>query len=490
MPKVIRKTITGMVLEDYQAGDLPQLERQTSIWDKIYHKQIPTAGFILDNEFATYKMDDNYLRSITAGTSYSNYELVNVPLEMGNPTMPYRSIIRLQKNQRAIFDAMIRSPKNQIFLNIPTASGKTVMSVNYIAKLQVKTIIICFKKKILHQWYDTFEQKTTIDMRRVKIIDSCQYFYDVISGDEDPDDSDIWLVTQSLITTFFNQNGWDMLSDLFAFMGIGFKVIDEAHRWFGATVKINAYTSVRTLYLSADYNQANPDVRKLFFYALKDANLLQYDEETMNDLKHIICVQYEYDSYPKDEDIVAMTNPASHNRYHWDHFKYTNYQLKSGVVFDHVQKIVEEIIKTDVVPDGSKPYKILILTNMISCVDTVYELLKHCVTNRVITRYHTKIGKDEYSTCFNGDIIVSTYQAFAEGVDITDPKIKHVISLNPVDPITANQSAGRCRPIEGMSSYYWMMVDMGFEYCRNTEARVTRYLANSKIGKITRIDAR
>jgi len=486
--RVIRKTITGMVLENYQAGDLLQLERQTSVYDKLYHKHVPTSGFILDNEFATYKFDENYLRSITYNSPYKDFVIENIPLELGEPTLPYKSNIRLQKNQRVIFDKMLSSTKNQIFLNIPTATGKTVLAVNYISKIQTKTIIVCFKKKILHQWYDTFVEKTTIDPSRIKIIDSCQYLYDIISGDEDHNDTDIWLITQSLITTFFNDNGWDMLPELFAFMGIGFKVIDEAHRCFGATIKINAYTSIRTLYLSADYNQANADIRKMFYEALKDADLLTYDAETMNDLKHITCVQYEYNSFPRDEDIFVITNPAKKNKYHWDHFGYTKYQMKNCTVYDHLMKIIDQIIKTNMTSDSGKPYKILILTNMIDAVDRIYDMLKHKV-KRTITRYHTRIPKEEVSKCFDGDIIISTYQAFAEGIDITTPQIQHVISLNPVDPVTANQSAGRCRPIPDTMSYYWMLVDMGFEYCRNTETRVTNYLARSKIGKISRIDA-
>ena len=487
--KTIRKTITGMVIEDYKAGDLPKLEKYTSIYDKLYHKYIPTSGFALDNnEFATYKINENFLRSITAGTPYNDFNVEYVPLELGEPTMPYKSIIRLQKAQREIFDKMISSGHNQIFLNIPTATGKTILAVNYVAKLQTKSIIICFKKKILHQWYDTLVQKTTIDPKRIRFIDSCQYFYDIIRGEADPNDTDIWLVTPALLTTFCSENSWELLGELLTFMGVGFKVIDEAHRCFGATIKINAYTSIRTLYLSADFNQANHDVRKMFYSALKDVDLLQYDDATMDNLKHIICVQYEYNSFPRDEDKLVITNPNKKNKYHWDNFAFTKYQMKNTTVFDHMLKIVNEIIKTDTEMVDGKPYKILVLTNMIDCADIIYKLLKHKV-KRNVTRYHTKVKKEEAARSFSGDIIVSTYQAFAEGIDITDPKIRHVISLNPVDHITANQSAGRCRPIDGLNSYYWMLVDMGFDYCRNNEAKVTRYLATSKIGKITRIEA-
>ena len=139
--KTVRETLTGMVFEDYQAGDLPQLEKITSVFDKITHSNVPTSGFILDNEFATYKMSENYLRSITAGTSYANFTLEKVPTFVGSPTMPYKSTIRLQKAQKPVADKMV-SGGSQVFLNIPTATGKTVLSVDMIAKLQVKTIIL------------------------------------------------------------------------------------------------------------------------------------------------------------------------------------------------------------------------------------------------------------------------------------------------------------------------------------------------------------
>lgn len=484
----VRETITGMVFEGYQPGDIPQLEKVTSVFDKITHKNVPTAGFILDDGFSTYRFNESYLRSITAGTRYANFEIEHVPMELGQPTNPFRSTIRLMKAQKSISDKMMTG--NQVFLNIPTATGKTVISVDFISKLQVKTIIICFKKKILTQWYDTFRTKTDIDIRRVQIISSGQYFYDLISGDADPNDTDIWLATPSVINSFCADNGWNMLDELFGFMGIGFKVIDEAHRCFGATIKINSHTSIRTLYLSADFNQANSYIRRMYFDSLRDVVLIRYDQETMNDLKHITCVHYEFNSNPSDEDILSITNYTRKNKYHWDHFGYTKYTMKDGTVYKHTEKIINEIIKSekDITAEDGKPYKILVLTNMIDNVNEIYSKLSK-LTSRTVSRYHTKMPKEELSTYLDADIIVSTYQAFGEGVDVVTPCIRHVISTCPVDPIMANQSAGRCRPIKNLDSYYWMLVDMGFEFCRNNEVRVTRYLANAKIGKVTRIEA-
>jgi superfamily II DNA or RNA helicase len=485
----VKETITGMVFEGYEPGDIPQLERITSVYDKITHKNIPTAGFALDDGFATYRFKEQYLRAITVGTPFQNFEIEHVPMELGQPTEPFKSTIRLQKAQKQISDKMMAG--NQVFLNIPTATGKTVISVDFIAKLQVKTIVICFKKKILTQWHDTFRTKTDINIDRVKIISSSQYFYDLISGDEDPNDVDIWLATPSVINSFCTNHGWGMLEELFAFMGIGLKVIDEAHRCFGATIKINSHTSIRTLYLSADFNQANSYIRRMYYDSLRDANVIRYDQETMNDLKHITCVHYEFNSNPSDEDILAITNYTRKNKYHWDHFEYTKYAMKNGSVIKHTENIISEIIKSEqnIKSEDGKPYKILVLSNMIDTVDEIYKKLSHKFPSRTVSRYHTKMPKEENSTYLNADIIVSTYQAFGEGVDVVTPCIRHVISTCPVDPIMANQSAGRCRPIKDIDSFYWMLVDMGFEFCRNNEARVTRYLATAKIGKITRIEA-
>ena len=227
----------------------------------------------------------------------------------------------------------------------------------------------------------------------------------------------------------------------------------------------------------------------MFFRALREATVIRYDVETMQDLKHITCVEYEFNSFPTDEDIVKITNPTRKNKYHWDHFAYTKYALEKGTLVKQTEQIINQIIKSEAVPSDAKPYKILVLANLIDAVDKIYDVLKSKITERTISKYHTKLTKEDTANFADADIIVSTYQAFGEGIDITTPCIKHVISLNPVDPIMANQSAGRCRPIQNNDSFYWMMVDKGFSYCLNNEVRVTRYLANAKIGKITRIEA-
>ena len=56
-----------------------------------------------------------------------------------------------------------------------------------------------------------------------------------------------------------------------------------------------------------------------------------------------------------------------------------------------------------------------------------------------------------------------------------------------MDVVTANQSAGRCRPIPGMQSYFWLLSDYGFDHCPRNIEKVLRYLKQNKIGNVKRI---
>jgi hypothetical protein len=125
---------------------------------------------------------------------------------------------------------------------------------------------------------------------------------------------------------------------------------------------------------------------------------------------------------------------------------------------------------------------------MISVVDDMYSVISHMGTGRSVSRYHGQVPKDEAANANSADIIVSTYQSFSIGIDVTDPHFRHVISTCPVDHVTANQAAGRNRPIPNLNSYFWMLVDRGFDYCTSNSIKVLKYLSHSRIGEIKCIE--
>lgn len=490
----IKRGSTGVLFEGYHPKDCHILEYNTSILNRNTHKIVETTGFYDSDTttFATYWMNNDTLKYMTTGSKFNNIEVENIKNTTAIPMQSFNSNISLTEIQLPVINKMTYITNSEMFVNLPTAVGKTVVAVHYLTYYNKKTVISCYRKKVLDQWYKTLTTKTDIDASRIKIISSSTYLLNVLNDSVSTDTTDIWLVTPALISSFCNSYGWDKLSQIFDKMGIGLKIIDEAHRNLGTTIKINAWTSVdKTIYLSADFNQASYEVRNQFFKVFSTVPVIKLDNDVMKDLKHITAITYIFDSHPSTEDIIRITNGMKRNKYHWDHFAYTKYAKSVGCLSQIVQKIIRQIIQSEEnISYEGKPYKILVLTNMIDTVDDMYSVITSMNTGRTVGRYHGKLSKDEMELAPECDIIVSTYQAFSTGVDVTLPNFRHVISMNPVDSITANQAAGRNRPIPGLTSYFWMLVDAGFEFHVKNASKVVKYLSDSRIGLVKRIDDR
>lgn len=492
MTRQIVRTTTGTRFEGYHKKECNNLEYHTSIFNKNAYKRVETTGFCdsTNETFLTYKMSNEALRYMTAGSKFVDAPVVNTPVQTGLDLAPMESLINLTDIQIPVMNKMTYCSGPEMFVNLPTAVGKTVLGVHYMSFYNKKTIIFCFRRKVLDQWYQTLISRTTINEKRIQIVSGSKYLERVLDGDIDTSKTDVWLVTPALILTFCNANGWDKLPKLFELMGIGLKIFDEAHRNIGTTVKVNAWTSIaKTIYLSADFNQASYEVRTQFFKIFENVPIIKLSQDVIDTLKHITAVEYIFDSHPSIDETLKITHGNKANKYHWDHFGYTKYEKSKGILSEHVIAIVNQIIASEQnIKCNGKPYKILILTNMIDSVDAMYDLLRASGIDRSVGRCHGNVPKEELLEVPDKDIIVSTYLAYSTGVDVTMPNFRHVISMCPVDYITANQAAGRNRPIEGMQSYFWMLVDKGFDFCMSNGTKVLKYLSQSRIGEIKRIE--
>ena len=487
----ITRTCTGLLLHNYVPKTCKNLEWKTSILNRNTHKLVPTTGFYDEktHTFATYNMTNEQIRFMLSNSPYKTADIIAENPRLGRRMQPFTTNIKLTDVQQPVFDELIYNKKSETFVNLPTAIGKTIIAVQYVSFMATKCIILCYNSKVLDQWKSAFEEKTNIDPNRIEIIKESKYLMKVIDDKIDVNGTDIWLATPAMIHSFGENHGWDLLSKAFDRMGIGIKIIDEAHRNLGTTIRLNAWTNIaKTVYLSADFNQASYEMRKQFFEVFKFVPVIKLDDDTLKDLKHITAVVYKFNSHPDIKDILKVTNGGKRNRYHWDQYGYTKYALANGELSQRVVKILEQILKSDKETANGKPYKILILSNMIAAVDDIYSIINAMPTGRTVSRLHGDVPKEEASKATSADIIISTYQAFSIGVDITYPNIRHVISMCPVDSIAANQAAGRNRPIEGLKSFFWMLVDQGFDYCVSNSTKVLKYLSLSRIGEIKCID--
>ena len=472
--KKIVYTTTGTLIVPYTHNQCQRLEFETSDFDKIYHKQIPHTGFYNKKLeiFATYKMYATKLKSY-----FPDYDIEYFENYKGKSTSNFAMKVKPNKYQNSALTQLMGINGHEAYINIPTASGKTVLAVTYICMYKKKAFIMCYSSRILEQWEDTFRSKTTLNPDRVFTFNSSEKMNDFLTGKKSADKYDIFLCTSKLFDSFGNRYGYENYQRLFRKLGVGLKVIDEAHTRLGSTIRCNAYTSIdMTLYLSADYNQANPRLMEQFTKVFRMVPVIKLEEELMSELRHINAVTLSINSDPTLDEMLKVTG----GKYHWSHIDYCRYEFEKGVMQTAIKALVSEIIYSMDVSYTGRPYKILILLQLIEHTDIVYDLLLPIVGDRSISKYHSMV--EDKSTALDADIIVSTYKSFSTGLDVTNPQIKHVISTCPVDVVTANQSAGRCRPIPDEKSYFWMIQDFGFEYCGHNNTKVVKYLKTNKIG--------
>lgn len=476
----IYRTKNGTIITPYTQHQCRDLEYNTSIYDKVYHKTHEMTGFYLGNykddasAFITHYLPEDYLAS-----HFRNYTINNVyqtkALDMDVP-FSLNDEIHLREIQGYVSNEIIQSTKkfNEWFINLQTGAGKTVLGAYLSAKFGKKTMIVCFMKDILAQWRKTYEEKTTIDPDRVFEIHSGKWLEDIyINGNGDPD-HDIYLISPALITSYLNRNPWWKFSEIINDLGIGLMVFDEGHRNMSAIVKVNALTNVKyTLYLSADYAQGDYLKEKLFYQIFQKTKIIKPNNEAAKSLKHTKVIVVDYNSNPSVTESTMI-----YNRYGFSAEFYMDYQIKKRKIFsilDNIMSMIKSARKNE--------WKTLILLEHIKHVDIIYEHLFENNTDQsiIIGKYHSKMSQDDKTTTLEfANVIISTYKSFGTGMDIDS--IKYVISLNQCNKITANQAAGRSRALpDGSDSIYFMVTDNGFIYCKKKTKTVLGYLSDQKL---------
>lgn len=478
----------GIIIVPYNKGESRALERQTSTFDAVYHNYKEVTGFILEYEgqtaFITHKNSMDYIQS-----QFPYHQIVY--MNEVNPTIMSHEFaldtdITPTDIQYNIINQILNSKSNinnmkEWFVHLQTGYGKTVLSVYLSSIFNYKTLIMCFSSDILRQWVATMRKKTSFDMSKLLLIDSSKILVGIIEGTFDYERYDVFLCTPRLLTSFGKKYGYEKLTQVIDMLGIGFKIFDEAHRNIANIVKINATTNVKhTLYLSADFGQANEELEKKYFRIFYNVPIIKPSEEFEVSMKYTNAIVVEYNSKPDSIEKVSIFDSYGYNSEY-----YMGYQFRKKTIF----KVVEYILKN--IFNNYDGYRILLLLSHIDHVDKMTEYIEELYGDRYwIGRFHSKVPLEEKEiTKSDATIIVSTYSSFGTGIDVSD--IKYVVSLNQSNKIEDNQAAGRARPMaDGSDVLYFMVMDKGFKYCSDKLRSRLSYLKDTKIKKVLRIKYR
>lgn len=472
--RVIYRSKLGCRISPYKKRQSSAIERNTALYDKVYHRWDEYTGFCLpyngEITFMTYNREYSDLAKMFP--QYTIEKMQCIKAHSFTTPLHLMNVETFSEAQSQIITKIeaSRSHENVWFINLQTGFGKTLLATYISTMLNLKTCILCYSDDILDQWYDTYCQKTDIDARKIlrltgSIIDK------ILAEKIDPRDFDIFMCTPTLLDRFGGRRSdYKRISDLFEMCGIGFLIYDEAHRNVSNIVKLNSVMDIRyQLYLSADFGQGAYDKEIMYKEIFRNVPVLTPSKSLQVTMKYTKLVAVKYNTYPS---VVEEQEPF--NRYGYSADLYMKYQFKKGIIIDAIRYILNTFLLNDT------KHRALILFTNIEHVNKMWEILKKEYPNINVGRFHGEVSPEEKAATKNhAKIIVATYSSFSTGLDAKD--IKYVLSTNQCNKVMDNQSAGRARPLsDGSDSMYFMFVDTGFSYCKRKLKIRLAYLTETK----------
>lgn len=447
---------TSIEIPNYTIGDNLNLERQLSVWDKIYHKYIPKG----------YMIDDNGTLKLPRGIDLSYIEKTfNRPLEIDYECDKYDSISLklkieprddIQRNSISflIGEANFKYTQrySQLSLNLDTGDGKTYCCIAALTFLKMKTMIITHQNGIKNQWLTSLLKMTNIDPQFILDINGSKVI-DKILQDKLKGTYKIFLINHRTLYKYAQNNGWGSISELFKKLKIGLKIFDEAHLEFTNLINVDLNTNTKkTIYLTANFNRSEYKEDQVFNLCFK--NIAKYGIETRSEKrKHIVYLGYIFNSKPSLDTQIKVKGSFG-----FDKNKYIDYQLSKPIFLDALKSILDYLMK--------KEGKILILLSKIDATEHVADFLINSINGKTIAVYNSTKSASEKEEALNSDIIVSTPTSLGVGSDIKG--LRSVIMTEPYSSkIKGNQAAGRLREIPDEKTMYVEMVDKGFSYVQN-----------------------
>ena len=333
---------------------------------------------------------------------------------------------------------------SQNLVSLTMGGGKTYVSTAFFAISGLKPMVICYG--IEAQWRSRLKEYTDLKDREIytiKGMDSVRILMrhpaEVLAKKYK-----VYIATHGTLLSLFD-TGMENLHKLFLHLGIGVKVIDEAHRNFMNTCKIDYSTNtLKTIYLTA--TPALGDVKKNKIFGLYFKNVPKIDLFDESD-KHTKYIALRYSSNPSLMEINnCMTNRGFNIISYADYVvKKPNFYHMLDIVFDFMAKL---------------PGKKLLYMASNNAILTVYNYIMNDFKYRYYVNsigIYTSINPNKQAA-LDKEIIFTTSKSAGEALDIHGL----ICAVNLADPTKSEplveQRFGRVR----INGYYIDLIDEGF----------------------------
>ena len=342
----------------------------------------------------------------------------------------------------------------QLFLVKMGSFGKTYCSGYAIGLFGAKALIIMHRETLRGQWANSLYDLNGYPKNRVHEITSSDEF-ELICNNKHDFDYDIYLMTHATFRAGVNKvKDINLISQFPRNLGIGVKVIDEAHLEFKDTLLMDFLFNIRrNIYLTATDGRSQRSENTIFKHVF--ANATFYRKASTNS-KHP-------DKWVEYITIIVNTH-VNPNIYRYringgrgmSSISYGKWVIQHDKKQTHF-KVCKELLRD--IYQNEPSAKVIVFMPLIElCTECAYflnelnydESFKYDLTVKTINSHNSK-SENEYNK--SADVIVTTIQSLGTGSDIKG--VTDIICCSPfVSKIVAQQVFWRIRYIDKKCHYY------------------------------------
>lgn len=223
--------------------------------------------------------------------------------------------------------------------------------------------------------------------------------------------------------------------DLYALLGVGYRIIDEVHKNTALNFKIDCYTNLKkAVYLSATLDNNDAFIRRIrqIAYPAND----RYDG-------------LEYDRYINVYGLAYHAEEPRKIRYKgyqgsYSHVVFEQWLMKNKRSLEKYLRFLDEIVRRKYIQVREPGQRCLVFAATVDFCTLYMKRLRQTYPHLKIGRY---TQEDNYDDMLTNDITVSTVISAGTGVDISGLRI--AIMSNSMDSPSANEQVkGRLRRLK------------------------------------------
>ena len=473
MTRIIYASTYTSITPFNDMGDESRLDRvfkSLSVWDK--------AAFCYTFPMYLYDKDTQELR-IPAGlnSKFISRNLLNNPERSSTPYEQYD--MKVYPRQYPPRHQVLVDPRDNIqvraleflngnhlpqrFLSLNTGEGKTFCAVYYCVRSGQVPAIFVSSLKLMEQWAEKIVEYTDIPREKILLV---------ADGEIDKIDYDVpyeFLIFSHRTIGNYLQTEGSNLEKLLLRLNCTLKIFDEAHLDMENIFHIDAKVNLPSLYITATpmrTDRFQDNLYQKIYETVPKFRSSNLNIEQRNPKYHnvVIC---KFSSEPSQDFLIGFQKASRLRGFNVP--TYSKYILEEK--FEKYVDVIYKLLYQVILGQGKVQRKTVILLKSLDLLEAVRKeiegyLREDNLGHLKVTRFHSKVKKDEKEHALEGDIIFSTDSSLSTAIDI--PNLEVVLSLIPTSSETlTSQLLGRLRYIEGKSVYYFDVADVSFKECKN-----------------------